>query len=172
MQNTRFRWSLTAILAGCALILLSHSVLGEAAENIASQEDSTAHYAKGEVKYGEGWVPLAELFQNYRQVHAEMEKLVTEAKKVQSALDDLNRQIYSLRSENDTSKRPIRADLAKAVAEKRKAESALRAQVPAEPRYQREPSSPGASSIPPTPPETPEMTGSARSAASGNTTPP
>jgi len=142
MKSNRFRWPLAAVVAGCALGLLPHAVLGEAVENTTSQEDSAAHYAKGEVKYGEAWMSLAELFQNYRQVQAEMEKLVEEGKKAQSALDDLNRQIYTLRGENDNSKRPIRTDMAKAVADRRKAEAALRAQAPTEPRYEREPTQP------------------------------
>jgi chromosome segregation ATPase len=121
---------------------LPHAVLGEAVENTTSQEDPAAHYAKGEVKYGEVWMSLAELFQNYRQVHVEMEKLLEESKKAQSALDDLNRQINTLRSENDNSKRPIRTDMAKAVADRRKAEAALRVQAPTEPRYEREPLQP------------------------------
>jgi chromosome segregation ATPase len=142
MKSNRFRWPLAAVVAGCALVLLPHAVLGEAVENTTSQEDPAAHYAKGEVKYGEVWMSLAELFQNYRQVHVEMEKLLEESKKAQSALDDLNRQIYTLRGENDNSKRPVRADMAKAVADRRKAEAALRAQPPTEPRYVREPSQP------------------------------
>ena len=142
MKNNRFRWPLAAVLAGCALGLFPHAVLGEAAENTTSQEDPAAHYAKGEVKYGEVWMSLAELFQNYRQVHVEMEKLLEEGKKAQSALDDLNRQIYTLRGENDNSKRPVRTDMAKAVADRRKAEAASRARPPTEPRYEREPSQP------------------------------
>jgi chromosome segregation ATPase len=143
MKSNRFRWPLAAVLAGCGLGLLPHAVLGEAVENTTSQEDSAAHYAKGEVKYGEGWIPLTELFQNYRQVHAEMEKLLEESKKAQSALDDLNRQISTLRGENENSMRPIRTDMGKAVADRRKAEAALRgAQAPTEPRYEREPSQP------------------------------
>ncbi|HET6440848.1 MAG TPA: hypothetical protein VFH53_00610 [Phycisphaerae bacterium] len=143
MKSNRFRWPLAAALAGCALGLLPHAVLGEAVENTTSQEDPAAHYAKGEVKYGEVWMSLAELFQNYRQVHAEMNKLVEEGKKAQSALNDLNRQISTLRSENDNSKRPGRTDMAKAVADRRKAETALRARPPTEPRYEREPLQPG-----------------------------
>ena len=142
MKSNRFRWPLAAVLAGCGLGLLPHAVLGEAVENTTSQEDPTAHYAKGEVKYGEVWMSLAELFQNYRQVHAEMEKLVEEGKKAQSALDDLNRQISTLRGENDNNKRPARTDMAKAVADRRKAEAALRGQPPTEPRYEREPLQP------------------------------
>jgi len=142
MKSNRFRWPLAAVLAGCALGLLPHAVLGEAAEDAIPSEDAAPHYAKGEVKYGEAWIPLAELFQNYRQVHAEMEKLVEEGKKAQSALDDLNRQIYTLRGENENSMRPIRTDMAKAVADRRKAEADLRAQPPAEPRYEREPPQP------------------------------
>ncbi|GAG28991.1 unnamed protein product, partial [marine sediment metagenome] len=138
----RLRWPLAAVLAGCALGLLPHAVLGEAVENTTSQEDPAAHYAKGEVKYGEVWISLAELFQNYRQVHVEMEKLLEESKKAQFALDDLNRQIYTLRGENDNSKRPIRTDMAKVVADRRKAEAALRARPPTKPRYEREPSQP------------------------------
>jgi hypothetical protein len=142
MKSNRLRWPLAAVLAGCALGLLPHAVLGEAVENTTSQEDPAAHYAKGEVKYGEVWISLAELFQNYRQVHVEMEKLLEESKKAQFALDDLNRQIYTLRGENDNSKRPVRTDMAKAVADRRKAEAALRARPPTEPRYEREPSQP------------------------------
>ena len=142
MKSNRFRWPLAAALAGCALGLLPHAVLGEAVENTTSQEDPAAHYAKGEVKYGEVWMSLAELFQNCRQVHVEMEKLLEESKKAQSALDDLNRQISTLRGENDNSKRPVRTDMAKAVADRRKAEAALRAQAPTEPRYEREPLQP------------------------------
>ena len=142
MKINRFRWPLAAVLAGCALGLLPHAVLGEAVENTTSQEDPAAHYAKGEVKYGGVWMSLAELFQNYRQVHVEMEKLLEESKKAQFALNDLNRQINALRSENDNSKRPVRTDMAKAVADRRKAEAALRARPPTEPRYEREPSQP------------------------------
>jgi DNA repair exonuclease SbcCD ATPase subunit len=142
MKSNRFRWPLAAVLAGCALALLPHTVLGEAAEKAIPSEDAAAHYAKGEVKYGEVWISLAELFQNCRQVHVEMEKLLEESKKAQSALDDLNRQIYTLRGENDNSKRPVRTDMAKAVADKRKADAALRAQPPTEPRYEREPLQP------------------------------
>jgi chromosome segregation ATPase len=142
MKSNRFRWPLAAALAGCALGLFPHAVLGEAVENTASQEDPAAHYAKGEVKYGEVWMSLAELFQNCRQVHVEMEKLLEESKKAQSALDDLNRQINTLRGENDNSKRPVRTEMAKAVADRRKGEAALRAQPPTEPRYEREPTQP------------------------------
>jgi len=143
MKNNWLRWPLAAVLAGCALGLLPHAVLGEAAEDTILSEDAAPHYAKGEVKYGEAWMPLAELFQNYRQVQAEMENLVEEGKKAQSALDDLNRQIYTLRGENENSMRPIRTEMAKAVADRRKAEAALRAQAPTEPRYEREPTQPG-----------------------------
>jgi len=142
MKSNRFRWPLAAVLAGCALELLPHAVLGEAVGNTTSQEDPAAHYAKGEVKYGEVWMPLAELFQNCRKVHVEMEKLLEESKKAQSALNDLNRQIYALRSENDNSKRPIRTEMAKTVADRRKADAALRAQAPTEPRPEREPPPP------------------------------
>ena len=142
MKSNRLRWPLAAVLAGCTLALLPHAVLGEAAEDAIPSEDAAPHYAKGEVKYGEAWISLAELFQNRRHVQAEMEKLVEEGKKAQSALDDLNRQIYTLRGENDNSKRPIRTDMAKAVADRRKAEAALRAQAPTEPRYEREPPQP------------------------------
>jgi DNA repair exonuclease SbcCD ATPase subunit len=121
---------------------LTHTVLGEAAEDAIPSEDAAPHYAKGEVKYGEVWISLAELFQNCRQVHVEMEKLLEESKKAQSALDDLNRQIYTLRGENDNSKRPVRTDMAKVVADKRKAEVALRARPPVEPRYLALPSKP------------------------------
>ena len=119
MKSNRFRWPLAAVLTGCTLGLFPHAVLGEAVENTASQEDPAAHYAKGEVKYGEVWMSLAELFQNCRQVHVEMEKLLEESKKAQSALDDLNRQINTLRGENDNSKRPVRTEMAKAVADRR-----------------------------------------------------
>jgi len=142
MKNNRFRCPLATALVWCALGLLPPIVIGEASEDAISQADSAAHYAKGEVKYGEAWIRLTELFQNYRQVRAEMEKLVEEGRRVQSAMDDLNRQISVLRSENDNSKRPIRTDMAKVVADRRKAEAALRAQPPTEPRYEREPAQP------------------------------
>ena len=143
MKINRFRWPLAATLAGCALALLPHAVLGEAAEDAIPSEDAAPHYAKGEVKYGEVWISLAELFQNCRQVHVEREKLLEESKKAQPALDDLNRQIYTLRGENDNSKRPVRTDMAKAVADRRRAEAALHTQAPTEPRYEREPTQPG-----------------------------
>jgi len=142
MKSNRFRWPLAAVLTGCALGLFPHAVLGEAVEDAILSEDAAPHYAKGEVKYGEAWMPLAELFQNYRQIHAEMEKLVAEGQKAQSELDDLNRQIYTLRGENENSMRPIRTEMAKAVADRRKAEAGLRAQAPTEPRYEREPPQP------------------------------
>jgi len=142
MKSNRFQWPLAAVLAGCALGLLPHAVLGEAAENTTPQEAPAAHYAKGEVKYGKAWMSLAEVFQNHRQVHVEMEKLVAEGKKLQSTLNDLNRQISTLRGENDNSKRPIRAEMTKVVADRRKAEAASRARPPTKPRYEREPSQP------------------------------
>ena len=142
MKSNRFRWPLAAVLTGCALGLLPHSVPGEAVEDTILSEDAALHYAKGEVKYGEAWMSLTELFQNYHQVHVEMEKLLEESKKAQSALADLNRQINTLRGENENSMRPIRTEMAKAVADRRKAEADLRARPPTEPRYEREPPQP------------------------------
>jgi DNA repair exonuclease SbcCD ATPase subunit len=142
MGSNRFCWFAATFLAGCLGGFLPPAVLGQSANPVQTPDDPAAHYAKGEVKYGEIWVPLVELFQNYRQIHAEIEKLLAESKKAQSGLDDLNRQIYVLRGENDSSKRPVRTDMAKATAEKRRIEGAMRASPPVESKYQTLPSKP------------------------------
>ncbi len=105
-------------------------------ESPLSPEEVAAHHAQGEIRYGDTWTAITELFQRYLTTQTEMQDALDQSGKERVELDDINRQVYALRGESQNKERPIRAEMAKAVADRRKAEVAIRAQAPAEPQYE------------------------------------
>ena len=106
------------------------------AESVATPEETAAHYARGEIHYGEAWIAVKELFQQYLNTQAEIEGILDQGHQKRIELDDINRQAYALRSESQNKERPIRAEMAKAIVDRRKAETALRTPPPVEPQYE------------------------------------
>ncbi|HUX01428.1 MAG: hypothetical protein WBD63_00305 [Phycisphaerae bacterium] len=111
-------------------------------ESPLSPEEVAAHHARSEIRYGDAWVAVTELFQQYVATQAETQQALDQDREVRIELDDINRQVYALSSEAQNKERPIRAEMAKAVADRRKAEAALRTRSPSEPQYESLPPQP------------------------------
>jgi DNA repair exonuclease SbcCD ATPase subunit len=135
MRRTCAAW-LAAVLAFGWTAACAAQNLEEAEATAVTPEEAAAHHAQGEVLYGDVWMPLKELFQYYQSTRTDMEQAVEQGRAKRAQLDDLNRQIYSLRADSESKERPIRAEMAKVVADKRQAEWALRAKPPTEPQYE------------------------------------
>ncbi len=140
-MRAALRWTAGMVVGALVVWLAAHAAPGREVEPPESAREE-AHPAKGEVRYEETWTPVTQVFETYREARAKMEELVEQGRPVRGALTDLNRKINKLRGEALAKERPLRADLSKARAKKRKAARALGIRPPREPQYQPMPTEP------------------------------
>jgi len=136
------------VVGSLVVWLAAHAAPAQEVEPPGKSVREDTHLAKGEVRYKETWTPITQVFETYRETRAKMEELVEQGRPVRASLADLNRKINKLRGETLARERPLRADLSKARAEKRKAARALGVRPPREPRYQPAPTEPKRSRYP------------------------
>ncbi|MCX5684603.1 MAG: hypothetical protein NT049_13065 [Planctomycetota bacterium] len=97
------------------------------------------HYAKGEVKFGEAWVPIDKLFQDYLAARAELAPLDAKAKAIRDNLASIQGQMSSMKNDTYQSELPIRKDIAKQTMKRRELTKASEAPEPARPKLQQLP---------------------------------
>ena len=100
------------------------------------------HWAKDEIKCGDGWVPIDKVFQDYLASKAELEPL---AEKLKAARDDaaaIQLQMNNMKNENLAAERPIRNDLGKTNANRREIARAAESPEPPKPQLQQVPPRP------------------------------
>ena len=146
-MRAALRWTAGMVVVALVAWFAAHAAPGREVEPPESAREE-AHPAKGEVRYDETWTPITQVFEAYREARAKMGELVEQGRPVRGALTGLNRKINKLRGEALAKKRPLRADLSKARAKKRKAARVLDIRPPREPRYRPAPTEPKQSRYP------------------------
>ncbi len=132
-----------AAMLGAASLVLSVGGLGAIAADPAAPaaaaattvvETPSEHYAKGEVKYEQAWVPIEKLFKDYLAGRHELDSASKRVDAVRDQLGDLQRELAATKGEVSETERPIRADLSKARNRLRECSRILSKQPPAKPR--------------------------------------
>ena len=116
------------------------------AQTIPSAEDVRAHQAKGEVFYGDAWVPIERLFQTYLQTRSEMEGVVAKGKDARQKQTEASGELSKIRGEEASKKTPLYREHRDLLAYKARMERIQTLRPPREPNYLREPSRPTHSS--------------------------
>jgi chromosome segregation ATPase len=138
-------------MLGAASLVFSVGGLGAIAANpaapaaaagTAAVETAREHYAKGEVKYEQAWVPIEKLFKDYLAGRHELDAAAKRVDAVRDQLGDLQRELAATKGEVSETERPIRADLSKARNRLRECSRTLSKQPPAKPRLKDIPSAP------------------------------
>ena len=76
-------------------------------------EDAESHLARGEVRYGDAWVPVEKLFQDYRATGAALKALDDKCCPVRQRLADLGRQLSKAGFESGSQDWALRLEIAK-----------------------------------------------------------
>jgi len=135
----------------CAAIILAMAVLvpaGVPGLSIAAAVPSDAlltpeqHWAKGEVKYGEGWAPIEKVFQDYLAAKEELKPLDEKLKAARGDAAAIQLQMNNMKNDNLASERPIRTDMGKANVKRRELAKAAEALEPPKPQLQAVPPQP------------------------------
>jgi chromosome segregation ATPase len=92
--------------------------------------------AKGEVRYGDAWVPIDNVFKDYQAALAEMQDLMQKAKTAAEGVAGIQYQLNQMKNENDASQQPTRNELAKSNAKRRELTKASETPEPRKPQLQ------------------------------------
>ena len=76
-------------------------------------EDAESHLARGEVRYGDAWVPVEKLFQDYRAAGAALKAFDDKCCLMRQRLADLGRQLSEARLEGNSQDLALRLEIAK-----------------------------------------------------------
>jgi predicted nucleic acid-binding Zn-ribbon protein len=101
-----------------------------------------ADQAKGDVKYGDKWVPLETLFKDYVASRTELEGVNAKLTAAREKLMACQRRMTQMKNDGATADRPARADLAKARVKRSEYKKALDAKPPQKPTLQALPPQP------------------------------
>jgi hypothetical protein len=127
----------TMLLAGVLLAIpLGGAIVrgqGAAATGSAAAPDEAARRARGEVRYEDKWITLADLFSLYESAGKEMATLGDKAKLSQDRLADATRKISQIQADYWKDKAALDAEMAKLVAAGRAAEARFAAPAPTKP---------------------------------------
>ena len=149
------RWVGALCLGGALAILARGTARGEdalpplpepQASAGPSEAESQAHWAKGEVRYADRWVPVSQMYNNYLNVQKQLEPLLEEGKAARQKDYEIGRQISAVRSDQKIKRAPLYRQRSEDQARRAQLEKILSAQPPPPPRYQPEPTPPSSSS--------------------------
>lgn len=129
-----------SLLAGGVLMAAACGPLW-AAEGQAA-EDPEAHYAKGEVKYGDQWVSIDTLFRNYLDARGLLQGAADKVTAAREKQQDVQRRITQLKSDAAAAERPTRVEFGKARNKQREYNKALDAKPPQRPTHLQTPPQP------------------------------
>lgn len=128
-----------ALIAGVAAVAVLAVPAAAPSQTIPSPEETRAHWAKGEVFYGEQWTPLDRLFETYMQTCSEMQGIVDKGKAARQKEAEASRELSKVRGEESSKKSPLYQEQRQLQAWKARMERIQTLRPPAEPAYIREP---------------------------------
>jgi len=141
MRYVHRLWHLP-LTVGC----LSMVLVAVAPEKAASQggaDEAATHYAKGEVKYGDTWTPITELFATYQRLEREVKEAAGKGAGGKDRLTEINKALALILADWRKAKQPVDNEKSAAEAKKRTAERVLAAPPPQPPRLLPVPSGSG-----------------------------
>ena len=94
------------------------------------------HYARGEVQFAGTWVPIDNLFKDYRAARAELQGIEAKTATARDGIATLQSQVTAMKNESAQAEQPIRKDVAKQTGKRREMTKASEARAPAQPRLQ------------------------------------
>lgn len=131
--------ALGALMAVQASLIVLAAPAAAPSQTIPSPEETRAHWAKGEVFYGEQWVPLEKLFETYLQACSEMQGVVEKGKAARQKEAEASRELSKIRGEETSKKTPLYQEQRQLQAYKTRMERIQTLRPPPEPAYRREP---------------------------------
>jgi hypothetical protein len=114
-----------------------------APEKAASQggaDEAATHHAKGEVKYGDTWTPITELFATYQRLEREVKEAAEKGAGGKDRLTEINKALAMILADWRKAKQPVENEKSAAEAKKHTAERVLASGPPQPPRMLPEPS--------------------------------
>jgi DNA repair exonuclease SbcCD ATPase subunit len=139
------------LLAGTALAAwaFAGTLSAAAAEAPAAEGGEKArvltpaeHWAKGEVAYDGEWMSIAKLFEKYREARNELRHIKAQGGESHEQLEELQREMAAIRSEERKEEQPIRRELGQARMKLREYNAVLRRKPPERPQMQQMPPPP------------------------------
>jgi hypothetical protein len=159
MISTHWLWGPLAVLGALCLATIAVSEGGDAPAGPAaaapegeksppppaeSEDEARKHYAKGEAKYGDKWMPLSGLFEMYQKTRNEV-KAAAEKGGGKDRLTEITKTLAQILADWRKEKTPVEAEKNKAESKKQVAQRVMATPPPAPPRLQPEPTYSGRS---------------------------